>query len=311
VASLRQTSTGWLHHLEPEHFVGRALTSNLRLSRTYVSAQHARLRWMRQRWEVRDLGSRNGTFLDGARLEPRADQVVRQGAVLAFGTLDEQWEVVDDSSPPVMAVPLSGGDAAVMSADLLALPSQDEPLATIYRVTRAEGVGLSAWLLEDANHSIVALANRQVFQCGGRLWRFCCPEELETYRIPIVPEHQPSDLHLVFTVKGDQSVQVEMRVGDRRVELGTRAHHCLLLALAKRRLQDLEDGQAEAVCGWVDCEDLAADARMKPPQLNIDVFRIRRQFASAGLTNAARVIERRTTSRQLRIGVARLSIIRV
>ncbi len=311
MASLRQTSTGRVQHLESEHFVGRAFTCNLRLTPSYVSAQHARLRWTKHRWELRDLGSSNGTFLNGERLEPRADHVARQGANLAFGSLDERWEMVDDAAPPVMAVLIDGGDPIVMEGDLLALPSPEEPSATIYRATPAHGAGTSGWVIEDANHTVAPLANRQVFECGGRLWRFCCPEELETYRIPLSSEIALRYAHLVFTVSHDEErVHARLRAGARSVDLGARAHHYLLVTLARRRIEDAKNGHAEAVCGWVDHEDLSRDPRMTPPQLNIDVFRIRKQFSAAGVVDAAGIIERRPLTRQLRIGVERLTVVR-
>jgi hypothetical protein len=46
-------------------------------------------------------------------------------------------------------------------------------------------------------------------------------------------------------------------------------------------------------------------------QLNLDVFRIRKQFALAGVRDAPSIIERRSGTGQLRIGVQRLSIERV
>jgi hypothetical protein len=45
---------------------------------------------------------------------------------------------------------------------------------------------------------------------------------------------------------------------------------------------------------------------MASPQLNVDVFRIRKQFADKGVLDAATLVERRP--RQLRIGTGRISI---
>jgi hypothetical protein len=92
--------------------------------------------------------------------------------------------------------------------------------------------------------------------------------------------------------------------------MGARAHNYLLLTLARHRLKDEEEeeGMAEAACGWVYQEDLAHDPSMAPPQLNVDVFRIRRHFASVGVVDAANIIERRPRTRELRIGTRFLSI---
>jgi hypothetical protein len=43
-------------------------------------------------------------------------------------------------------------------------------------------------------------------------------------------------------------------------------------------------------------------------QLTLDIYRARRQFSDAGVVDSAQIVERRTTSRELRIGVERLSV---
>ena len=45
-----------------------------------------------------------------------------------------------------------------------------------------------------------------------------------------------------------------------------------------------------------------------PAQLALDIYRARRQFDGAGVLDSAQVIERRAQSRELRIGVERLSV---
>ena len=61
--------------------------------------------------------------------------------------------------------------------------------------------------------------------------------------------------------------------------------------------------------GWVYQDDLEHDPSMAAERLNVDVFRIRQQFAEAGVLDAARIIERRPRSRQLRIGTRNLTIV--
>jgi hypothetical protein len=47
---------------------------------------------------------------------------------------------------------------------------------------------------------------------------------------------------------------------------------------------------------------------MAPPQLNIDVFRIRKQFSLLGVIDAASIVERRPGTHQLRIGTGAITI---
>jgi hypothetical protein len=65
---------------------------------------------------------------------------------------------------------------------------------------------------------------------------------------------------------------------------------------------------AEAASGWMYQEDLLAALRTTSAQLNIDVFRIRQHFAKAGILEVVNVVERRPSSKQLRIGLGTLEI---
>ena len=56
-------------------------------------------------------------------------------------------------------------------------------------------------------------------------------------------------------------------------------------------------------------DQLARDLDMLPSQLNVEVFRIRKHLASRGVIDAAGVIERRRSTRQLRIGTGRMEIL--
>jgi pSer/pThr/pTyr-binding forkhead associated (FHA) protein len=306
MGSIRDRSSGKAQVLElPEHGIGRAPTSALCLSHSYVSTQHAVIRWNGRQWELRDLGSRNGTFLDGHRLKPGEECALRVGSRMAFGRIvTEPWELVDDSAPRVMAVPVAGGDPVFLDGDLLALPSNEDPRVTIYRDVKG------AWVLEQPDESILPVTNLQTFEVDGHRWRFCCAADTRTTALAAaLTEIEVRHLELSFAVSRDEEhVQLQMSCGASFFDMGARSHNYLLLTLARRRVEDAQEGTAEAACGWIDQEDLAHDPTMTPPQLNIDVFRIRKQFAGIGVVDAANIVERRPRTRQLRIGTGLLSI---
>lgn len=308
MGSLCEATTGRTVLLEPEHQIGRAPTCALRLDKRYVSAQHAALRWSGNRWELRDHGSRNGTFLDGKRLQPGDEHVVHAGAKLAFGKPDEElWELTDEAAPTVMAVPVDGGAPVLIDGDMLALPSSDDPCATIYRA--ADG----SWVLEQPDDSTIVITNVQTFDIAGRLWRFCCSEGIRTTSVAVASSDlEVRHLQLSFAVSRDEEhVQLHATCLGKTFDLGSRTHNYLLLTLARRRLADVAEGLPETTCGWVYIEDLIHDPSMLPPQLNIDVFRIRKQFASLVVADAANIIERRPRTRQLRIGTGHITVSRL
>src|SRR5580658_9867358 len=297
MASIRETATGRRVPLAPEHVVGRSLTCALRRVPRYVSAQQTQLRWTGDSWYVRDLGSSNGTFLDGARIASGEEYPVQRGSRVAFGDLEAEWELVDDGPPHVMAIPLDEGAPQIMDGELLALPSAEDPHGTIYRV------GTGGWVLEQLDGSIVAPDHFVVFTCAGNIGRTVLGAVFST-------ELQLRSLELTFRVSLDEEhVSIQARGDGRSIEIGERAHNYLLLTLARRRLEDKEAGFPDTSCGWIDREELANDPRMAPPQLNLDVFRIRKQFATRGVVDAAAIVERRP--RELRIGTDKITIVRV
>jgi hypothetical protein len=304
MGSVREAATGRVLLLQPEHLVGRAPACSLRIQERYVSAQHATLRWSGESWEVKDLGSRNGTFLDGDRLRPGVEYVSRRGSIVAFGRSEQRWELIDDCPPEVMAVPLDGGDPVRVDGDLLALPSSEDPQVTIYRALDG------TWTLEqpEASNSITHL---QTFEVNGKPWRLCCPENVcKTSLADQFMELEVRHLQLQFSVSRDEEhVHLHVSCRGRAFDLGTRTHNYLLLILARQRLADIAEGFSDGGSGWIYQEDLAHDPRLGGPQLNLDVFRIRKQFAAIGMADAANIVERRPRTKQLRIGASRIEIV--
>jgi hypothetical protein len=236
--------------LEADHLVGRSPRCGLHLDQTYVSSQHASIRWAGDGWEIKDLGSRNGTFVGGTPLKPGQEYPIRKGAILAFGRADQLWELEDESAPQVMAVPADGSPPAVIDGDMLAAPSSDDPQVTIYRGSDGR------WRLERPEDVTVVIENQHTFTLDGRTWRFCCPDLVGRTSTT----DQPRDVravHLEFAVSRDEEY-VELRVtsGGHPVDLGSRTHNYLLLTLARHRLHDLARGFSDTTSGWIYQEDL-------------------------------------------------------
>ena len=304
MGQIQESSTGQIRLLEPEHLVGRAPNCSLRINERYVSAQHAVLRWVGDHWDVKDLGSRNGTFLDESRIKAGQEHALRNGAKLQFGKLDQQWRLIDDTAPAVMAVTTDYGNAVVIDGEFLALPSSDDPQVSIYR--GPDG----GWLLEHPNEAITAITHMQTFEAAGHVWKFCCPERaLKTSLADYRPDFEIRHLELLFSVSRDEEhVQLHALFGTGRFDMGARNHHYTLLLLARRRLDDAAEGLPETSCGWTYIEDLIHGPNVTPASLNIDVFRIRKQFDTIGVLDPANIIERRPRTKQLRIGTGRVSV---
>jgi hypothetical protein len=305
---LEQTVTHEATTLEPEFLIGRRSVAELHLDQAYVSSQHASIRWTGEAWEVRDLSSRNGTLVNGVAIRPGHGVRLKKGDRIAFGSPEQVWELVDDGAPRAMVVPLDArGEPLFVDGEILALPSQDNPSDTIFR--GSDG----AWYLERED-DVVQLRPQMIFESTKRRYRFSCPElvtETSTVSFPEFVRGELARVKLIFRVsKEEEYVEIAVEREGRRDELPVRNFNYLLLLLARQRLADAEADPkiAESACGWVDQETFIEAIKSSPDRLSIDVFRIRRQFAGLGITDAAKIVERRPSTKQLRIGVGALTI---
>jgi hypothetical protein len=288
--------------LMTEHLVGRGPQCALRLQAGYVSAQHALIRWDGRSWELIDRGSRNGTQLNGMSLEPgRAYRLLKDAQIL-FGHDDERWALVNADEPQTMAVALDTGQALVGTQGLIALPSSNSPIITLY--LDHDG----SWKLEHETGELEAVVDGQLIECDGRQFRFCCPTSTSaTETVSLPPKRGEPSLH--FSVSSDEDfVELSLEYPERKVALGSRSHNYLLLTLARQMLADRAANLPETSCGWMDKEQLADGFKTTPQQVDGEVFRIRKHFAQHGLPESISIIERRPRTKQIRLGLSQLRI---
>jgi hypothetical protein len=291
--------------LEAEHIVGRSEECRLVIGKSYVSTPHAVIRWTGKHWEVKDLASRNGTFVGGVRLKHGESRRLKIGSVIWFGQAEERWRMTDTRPPTTLVVPDGNAPAIPVDGDMIALPSADDPLATLYRDSSGK------WRLERSDGTAPEVTPARPFEIGGRLYRLSWPAVVAT---TATAEERPdiSTIGLVFAASADQEhIEVKMDDGAALKELPVRNHNYLLLLLARRRMEDAGAGHAPTSCGWIYREDLLRDLRADSVQLNVDIFRIREQFSALGIARAAQIVERRPGTKEIRIGVSRLELRRL
>jgi hypothetical protein len=302
MAELHSSDGATRRVLLSQHLVGRSPECALRLTKSYVSAQHALIRWHERHWEVLDRGSLNGTKLDGVALEPGRPYRLSRGALLSFGHADETWLVADTQPPVPMALDLEDGSTLMPSHGMLGLPNSSAPELTIF----SDGDGV--WSVETSDGVVRILNDGETLECAGRRYRFCAARSSDaTANVAASQEERSPKLY--FRVSSDEEfVEVAVDYGARRVSLGARGHNYLLLTLARSYLSDRARGIADSSSGWVDKEELAAGLRMTPQQVDGEVFRIRRHFSQHGVSESSSIIERRPRTRQIRIGIPRVEI---
>jgi hypothetical protein len=307
VGVLLDTRSGSLIALSVRTIVGRSAACRVVIEDPRASAEHAAIAWSGECWEVRDLGSLNGTWLDGRRLAAGERAPVRHNSRLAFGGVDP-WILTDDRPAGPGARNVATSELVHSTSGILALPSVDDPRATIYQ--RADG----QWLAEVGTE-LHMVADRAVLDLGGVRWLLFLPSELAAVPQTLKDEGSPlvfRDVSLQFAPSMDEEhVDVRVCTDDGKESLvPTRSSHDMLLTLARARIADAQAGIAVEEQGWIYASKLADMLQYTAERLNLEIFRARLLFAKLGFTDSTNLIERRTASRQIRIGVARLYVTR-
>lgn len=281
--------------------VGRSRTCALQLTDRAASGEHALICWKGDHWELRDLGSRNGTWLDGQRLEPADRPTLTAGAALAFGDPLHPWILQSVDPPAALALPEDGGAPARAEGGLLTLPDAEQPELTVHEAAPGR------WVAERGEQSWPVAAD-DVVEAGGRRWRLSLGSALgSTWQAN--EALAVADAAFRFAVSPDEEyVELEVSGAGQQRTFKGRAHLYLLLTLARRRLADQEAGASEANAGWVYHDELVRMLRVQEAQIYVQVYRARKQLGEAGVEGAGQIVERRASTRELRFGGRRIAL---
>ena len=121
-----------------------------------------------------------------------------------------------------------------------------------------------------------------------------------------------SEAELAFELSQDEeTVTLTVVASGARIEAPSRAFHLLLLALARVLVTDQQAGVFPAEAGFVYTEELISTLYPDAETLNVNIYRARRQMEELGAREARVLVERRVSSKQIRLGVSRVTIARV
>jgi hypothetical protein len=294
MAILLNTRTGTSHVLKSLHVVGRdAGHSDTVLTLADASALHATFRWREGQWMLCD-HSRNGTFLNGRPLRKDSPVALSLRDEVRFGMLDgTPWRLSDLAAPGDVLVPLTPGASLITLDTYLALPDEQAPQVCLYR----SAVG--QWV-QESPEGAQELRDGEELGVGPLRWRLMCCDDTQA-TLDLRNLHGESCLR-IQTSLDEEHVHVTLFNGSQELDMGERVHHYLLLVLARHRLRDIARGVDPQAQGWVDLDDLVRMLDIDRVHLNIQLFRLRKQFAQAmaeGLVTE-HFIERRRGS--VRIG---------
>lgn len=299
---LRQIADGKILWMRPLMRVGRDPSADVVMGSRLVSAEHALIRWVDMGWTLRDLGSRNGTWVDGRKLSPGEEVQVFPGAMLAFGGPDVSWMMLSEEPPGVAAENTVTGHYRHATSDILVLPDDEQPTLTVQQEVQG------GWVMEDGQGSRPVL-NGDVVEVDGQGWRIHLPEVIDGTWESTPYSMILSELTFQFRVSMDEEhVDLTLQAAHSQVPVAARAHHYLLLTLSRARLADQAKGLPTAEQGWKDQDELARRLGLTENMLNVYICRARQQLATLGVLGAGGLIERRSSVRKLRLGAERAEV---
>ncbi len=290
--------------------IGRASTNDLVLSEARVSQFHASLAWTSQGvWELRDLGSSNGSFVDGVRLGAGDRKTLSANAGLSFGAPGAEWSLIDVRRPLPEARELATGTRHVGTPHLLSVTKAGTTV-DIFEEGRGNWVIESDGVLRD-------LRNDEIIELGGTRFLVALPLPIsETEDAPGAAPERAAELPLAettltFLVSADlETIELQVTWSGRRW-VCQKAYVRALLSLAEARLRDAGASSVRThERGWVYGDELCTLASYESvARLNVEVHRARSEFAREGVPGAPAIVQRRRGTGQLRIGTDRIEVV--
>lgn len=290
---VRVEATGAVVELPHRAVMGRGSEAHLRAQAPFASKLHARVEWSGEDWRIRDLGSRNGTFLNRILLDGEESRRLSVGDTIGLGDLESTLTVLTDDAPGPAAYPVEGGAPVLGSPSLLALPAPEAPTVSV--------VFDGHWRVEDEDGTLSPLPADGLLTASGRRYRVELPRPAERTPHLDVELDLPRSTLTFLVSQDEERVELVVERLRRRVRLEGREHGYLLLLLSRARREDIAQGQSDP--GWRSVDELCRMLRTDPTVLNVLVYRARRQFEAAGVASAPAIVEVRRGAR--RLGVSR------
>lgn len=127
ILTRRDTAPEFLSLDKSSLIIGRDDSNDIALEGQAVSREHARLTKRGASWFVTDLGSTNGSYLGGSKLEPNNEKEWLSGHPLQIGAFTLQWQSQND---------VKGAQTLVL------MPDQIEPLNKILQPSADESLNI-------------------------------------------------------------------------------------------------------------------------------------------------------------------------
>lgn len=274
MAILKHIASGNQVFLNARHVFGRnGQSSNTHIVEKDVSQSHATIFWQGDSWYLQD-HSRNGTMYKGNHVH-RATQRLSKGDLIQFGKGEStRYEMIDASSP-TSYLRLRKTNRILELRDVHFLPNEEDPEVSVLYGPQ------QSWVYER-NGETFPLTNGEIIAIDIEEWLFVDNEPLD---ITVDYGESVSSAYFLLDLSLDEEqIGVKIVQSDREMDLGFRSHNYLVLALARARLADHQQGIEYDHQGWISVEALIEDVskemlkEVDEHYLNLLIFRLRKQL---------------------------------
>jgi hypothetical protein len=300
MASIINAVTKELVILTPHYVFGRnPAIANTHLPQGDISQSHSSVFWARDGWYLRD-HSRNGTLIDGELIRQSTRKLMKKH-IIRFGSDEStQWQILDLEPPTPYLKSVKRKDEVIKLSAVTELSHQDHHEAAIYYLPE------KGWVFErEGITSNLSHGSKIVFQDDE--WEFVSNGDIEE---TLDLGNITSNAYFLFNLSNDEEhIRLQLVMSpDEIIDLGSRSHNYLLLALSRAKLSDqLLDLPTEEQ-GWRQVDALVKDLSKEMGKdldmyfLNLQIFRVRKQLSETLSFGAAftNVIERRAG--EIRLG---------
>jgi hypothetical protein len=272
--------------------VGSDRHNTLHIQHGSVSRSHAELRLRADGWEIKDAGSRNGTWVDGRRVDASTPERLSAGSEVIFGDATAgAWRLEEDGEELIVAVRTSDHELVAGSQGMLQVDTPEGGWTVL-----SDG---DQWKLIDHEGEQVAY-DGMVIEPGGP-WLLHLPETRSTQWIR---GWSVRSCTLVFEQSADgEHHRLVLRQEGRELDLGFRTLWGVLWRLADERAGN------SASEGWIATADLAE--MLGIAQLNrLEVYltRIRQELLRVHVFDSHLLIESRRGERRIAVPADRLEL---
>ncbi|MCD9460561.1 FHA domain-containing protein [Marinibactrum halimedae] len=266
------SKTEALIQLRSTHSFGRDVNNcDTGLSDSLCSRNHCIIEYIGNTWVLID-HSKNGTYVNNKKVEAKRVSLNKDDTLTFSKKGGESFIVISTEPPQPFLINQSKNHFIQLTSNNI-LPNENHPELLIYRHN-------FEWVLEH-DKTVKKLYSHDNITLNKESWVFFPNDTIQDTVTHAI--NGLSSIHrytLYFSVSlNEENVQVSIQHhDDTLIDFGYKAHHHILLILARQRLLDEARCIPDSEHGWIANEVLTSELGIDTSHLNTHIYRLRKAF---------------------------------